>query len=71
MNINEYRYTTAALAAEFGVERKTIRRKAASLGLGIDLGGRAGYRYNDDDRRRLIESMKPDAPVARKRRRAA
>lgn len=69
----EYRFTTAALAAEFGLKPKTIRRKAAKLGLGIDLEGRAGFRYSDADRQKLIESMRPAAPAAprRKRRRAA
>jgi len=67
--VSEYRYTTADLAAEFGIAVKTVRKKAADLGIGIGLGGRAGYRYSDADRRRLIDSMKPEAPVAPRRRR--
>ena len=68
----EYRHTTAALADEFGIHKDTLRKKAKALGLGIDLQGRAGFRYSDEDRRRLIESLKPPAPVvARRRRRAA
>jgi len=66
-----YHYTTQDLANEFQVVDKTIRKKARALGLGIDLGKKAGYRYNDDDRRKLIDSMKPAQPVARKRKRAA
>ena len=66
--MNEYDLTTADLAAEFGLAEKTIRKKAAKLGLGINLDGRAGYRYSNADRAKLIESMRP-APVVEKRRR--
>lgn len=67
-----YDHTTASLAAEFDVDRKTLRKKAAALGLGIDFGGRAGFRYSDDDRRLLIDSLRP-VPIkkARKQRRRA
>ena len=67
-------YTTADLAAEFALNPKTLRKKAKALGIGIDLEGRAGFRYSDDDRAKLIESMRPAAPVAarsKRRRRAA
>lgn len=69
--MSAYRYTTADLAAEFGMSVKTLRKKARRLGIGIDLEGRAGFRYCDEDRRRLIESMRPDAPVAPRRKRRA
>ena len=55
--MSEYGYTTADLAAEFGIAPKTLRKKARALGIGIDLEGRAGFRYSEEDRRRLIESM--------------
>lgn len=71
MTNSEYPFTTADLAAEFCIAPKTVRRKAAELRIGIDLGGRAGFRYSAADRRVLIESMKPEQPVARKRRRSA
>lgn len=64
-------YTTADLARDFKCAPKTVRKRAAKLGIGIDLEGRAGFRYTEADRQRLIESMKPAQPVARKRRRAA
>lgn len=69
----EYRYTTADLAKEFGITTKTFRKRAHALGLGIDLAGRAGFRYSESDRQRLIESLRPSAPVKakRNRRRAA
>lgn len=66
---SEYPFTTADLAAEFGIRPKTVRRKAAELRLGLEVGGRAGFRYSNDDRRRLIESMKVEAPVAARSRR--
>lgn len=71
--MTNYDYTTATLAAEFDIDRKTLRKKARALGLGIDFGGRAGFRYSDEDRRKLIESLRPVDPskVRRQRRRAA
>ena len=56
---DEYRYSTADLASEFGVSRKTIRARAKALGIGIDFDGRAGFRYCEADRLRLIDSLKP------------
>lgn len=67
--MSEYRYSTVDLAVEFGIAPKTIRKKAAKLGLGIDLEGRAGFRYNEDDRKKLIESMRPAAAATPRRRR--
>jgi hypothetical protein len=69
--VSEYSYTTADLAAEFGITRKTLRKRASALGLGIDLEGRAGFRYSATDRQRLIESLKPEAPIAPRRKRRA
>lgn len=70
--MSEYPYTTADLAAEFGIHKNTLRKKAGRLGIGIDLEGRAGFRYSEADRQRLIESLRPAAPVTpRKRRRVA
>lgn len=70
---DEYRYSTADLAEDFKTSRKTIRKRASALGIGIDLEGRAGFRYTEADRQKLIESLRPAAPVApkRKRRRVA
>ena len=70
--MSEYRYSTADLAAEFGLARKTIRKKAASLGLGINLDGTAGFRYSEADRIKLIDSMRPVImPTQRRKRRAS
>lgn len=67
--MSEYRYTTAALADELDVSVKTIRRRAAPLGIGINIAGRAGWRYSEADRQKLIDSLKPPAPVKQRRRR--
>ena len=67
----EYGYRTDDLAAEFGIAPKTLRKKARALGIGIDLKGTAGFRYSAADRQRLIESMRPPAPVKKSRGRRA
>lgn len=65
MNDTEYPYKTTDLAAEFDIATKTVRKRAKSLGLGLDLGGRAGFRYSEADRQRLIESLRPTPPSKR------
>lgn len=70
--MTEYPYTTADFMQEFGVSRKTIRKRAAALGLGIDREGRAGFAYSEKDRQKFIDSMRPVAtPAPRKKKRAA
>lgn len=70
--MTEYRYTTADLASELSAATKTIRKRAKALGLGINLDGRAGYRYSEADRQKLLDSMKPIvAPTPRRKKRAA
>lgn len=73
--MSQWPYTTADLAAELGVSRKTIRAWAAPLGIGLDRDGRAGFVYSEADRRRLIESrtpvVTPRKQRSRKRGRAA
>lgn len=65
-------HTTASLAAELGIAPKTLRKRAAALGVGIDLEGRAGFRYSEADRQRLLESARPvEKPKAQRRRRVA
>lgn len=67
--MTEYPHTTDSLAVELGVTPKTIRKRAKALRLGIDLEGRAGYRYSARDRQALIDSMKPAAPTKARRKR--
>lgn len=70
--MTEFLYSSATLAAELGVTRKTIRKWAAPLNLGINLDGTAGYRYTEADRQKLIASRRPIAtPAPRKRKRVA
>lgn len=69
--MTEYPYSTNDLAASIGLGPKATRKKAKALGLGIDLEGRAGFRYSEADRQKLIDSMRPAAPVARRRKRRA
>lgn len=69
--MTEYRHTTASLAAEFGIAPKTVRKKAKALAIGIDLDGRAGFRYSDADRQRLIDSLRPAEPTKPRRKRRA
>lgn len=67
----DYPYTTADLAARLNVSRKTVLKRAGSLGLGLDFEGRAGFRYSEADYQRLVESMKPSTPVKPRRKRRA
>ena len=68
--MSEYPYTTADLAALAGFKSsKAARKRARALGLGINLEGRAGYRYSEADVARLIESMRPTPDTGRRRKR--
>lgn len=70
--MSEYPYTTADLAALAGFKSsKAARKRARALGLGINLEGRAGYRYSEADVARLIESMRPTPDTGRRRKRRA
>lgn len=68
---SEYPHTTETLALELGVHKKTIRRRAAALKIGIDIGGRHGYRYSEADRRALLDSLRPVQAAPRRRKRRA
>lgn len=70
--MTEYRFTTADFMEEFGLSRKTIRKRAAVLRIGINREGRAGFLYSEADRAKFKESMRPVVmPAPRKRKRAA
>ena len=62
-------YTTAEVAEKLRCSARKVRTQAAKLGIGIALNGRAGYRYTSGDIDRLMDSMRPAPPVARRRRR--
>lgn len=67
MSTSPFPHTTADLAGELQCTTTTVRKRAKALGLGIDLQGRAGFRYSDEDRKRLIESFRPAVEPAKKR----
>lgn len=70
--MTDYRLTTRDVAARIDLGTKATRRKAKALGLGIDLEGRAGFRYCEADVQKLIDSMRPIVtPAPRKKKRAA
>ena len=46
-----------------------VLTEAAALGLGMNLRGRAGMRFTEEDYERLVAAMRPAAPVERRRRR--
>lgn len=62
-------YTSADLARMFVCDKRTIREKAKALGLGMALGGRAGYRYTEADVEALQAALRPAQPVDQRRRR--
>lgn len=49
--------------------KRKVRKQSAALGLGINVGGAAGYRYSQADVDALWDSMRPVQTVARKRKR--
>lgn len=57
------------VAAMFGCHRQTLIRIAKRLGVGMNLGGRAGFRFSDDDVAVIREALRPK--VVTKRRRSA
>ena len=61
--------TTAEVAERLRCSEWKVRKEAKRLGLGVNLAGRAGYRYTEADADALWESMRPVAPVERRRRR--
>lgn len=65
----DYPHSTADVAAKIGCHPGTVRRRTKELGLGIDVAGRAGYRFSDADIEALVESMRPTAATTTKRRR--
>lgn len=67
--MTDYPYTTADLAARLNVSRKTVLKRVKAIGVGLDFEGRAGLRFSEADYQALVDSMKPAAPVAARRKR--
>lgn len=63
--------TTADLAERLRCSERKVRKAAAALGIGVDLGGRAGYRYTEAEADALWNSLRPVQAVERRRRRRA
>jgi hypothetical protein len=61
--------TTADLAERLRCGERKIRKAATALGIGVNLGGRAGYRYTEAEADALWESLRPVQTVERRRRR--
>lgn len=62
-------HTAADVAERLKCSKRKVREQGLAIGVGVALGGRAGYRYSDQDVDRLLESMRPAAPVEARRRR--
>jgi hypothetical protein len=63
--------TTADLAERLRCSERKVRKAAGQLGIGVDLGGRAGYRYTEAEADALWNSLRPVQTVERRRRRRA
>lgn len=58
---------TRDLAEQFGCSEWKVRTVARQLGVGMDLGGRAGFRFTPGDVERIRKALAPKPPVERKR----
>lgn len=61
-------FTAAEVAEEFRCSKKKITDLATSARIGANLDGRAGFRFTEADKLALWEAMRPEAPVAQRRR---
>ena len=61
-------HTTASLAEQWDVSVQKVRDLAAEVGVGLNFGGKAGYRFSDDDVQKMLAALRP-APVVQQRRR--
>lgn len=60
---------TADVAELLGCGPRKVRKLAAELGVGYGIGGKAGYRYSDDDVQKMLSALRPAPAVERRRRR--
>lgn len=63
--------TTADLAERLRCSQRKVRKAASALNIGVNLGGRAGYRYTEAEFDALMQSLRPVQTVERRRRRSA
>ena len=52
--MTKYPHQTRDVAETFGCSRRKITALAAELGIGLNVGGRTGFRFSDDD----VEAMR-------------
>lgn len=60
-------YTTAEVAEQLRCSRKRVREAATKYGLGMNLGGRAGFRFTTQDLDELLEHLRIPAAPKKKR----
>lgn len=58
---------TSDLAHQFRCSQWKVRTLARELGVGYDLGGRAGFRFTPGDVEKIRKALAPKPPVERKR----
>ena len=63
--------TAAEVADELRISRRKVTDLASSLGIGANVGGRAGYRFQPSDVEALWEAMRPKVETTPRRRRRA
>ena len=61
--------TTSDIAQRFRCSNRKVTDEARRLGLGINLGGRAGMGFTEADSDRLVQALTPAAPTTARRRR--
>lgn len=64
-------YTAAEVAGRLRCSPRKIRETALRVGVGVNIGGRAGYRFSEADIEAITEELRPVAMVERRRRRRA
>lgn len=63
--------TTAEVAADLRCSSRKVTDTASKYGIGLNLGGRAGFRFTEADIAALLEVLRPEVEVAPRRRRRA
>lgn len=71
--MTETTLTTADVAAWLQCSPRKVTDTAKAHGIGMDLGGRAGFRFTEADKLLLSDALKPAVvkPIRRRKRRAA
>jgi len=59
--------TAAEVAARFGCSARKIKQEAARFGIGMNLRGRAGWRFSEADVEKLRRALTPPPAVEGRR----